>query len=78
MEKLCNSVLIGQLEYHNLLCDEQYGFRQKTSTSTVILNFLKNIIDKIYYRRIVGAMYLDFSKAFDSINHTRLHIPIHS
>ena len=33
---------------------------------------MKNIIDEINDRKIVGAIYLDFSKAFDSINHNRL------
>ena len=72
MEKMCNSLLMRHLEFHSLLCDEQYGFRPKRSTSNAIFNFLKNIIDEINNRKIVGAIYLDFSKAFDSINHTRL------
>ena len=64
--------MTSHLEIKNLLCDEQYGFRPKRSTSTAIFNFLKNIIDEINNRKIVGTIYLDFSKAFDSINHTRL------
>ena len=72
MEKMCNSLLMRHLEFHSLLCDEQYGFRPKRSTSNAIFNFLKNIIDEINNRKIVGAIYLDFSKAFDLVNHTRL------
>ena len=72
MEKLGNSLLTKHLDIHNLLCNEQYGFRPKRSTSTAIFNFIKNIIDEINNRKIVGTIYLDFSKAFDSINHTRL------
>ena len=60
------------LDFHNILSNEQYGFRPKRSTSTAIFNFLKNIIDEINHRKIVGTLYLDFSKAFDSINHNRL------
>ena len=73
MEKLCNSLLTNHLGVHNLLCDEQYGFRSKRSTSTAIFNYIKNIINDINNRKIVGAIYLDFSKVFDSINHTRLY-----
>ena len=72
MEKLCNSLLTKHLDLHNLLCKEQYGFRPKRSTSTAIFNFLKNIVEDINNHKIVGTMYLDFSKAFDSINHSRL------
>ena len=55
-----------------MLCDEQYGFRPKRSTSIAIFNFLQTILDEINNRKIIGAIYLDFSKAFDSINHNRL------
>ena len=72
MEKLCNSLIIKHLGFHDILCDEQYGFRQKRSTSTAIFNFLNNIITEINNKKIVGSIYLDFSKAFDSINHHRL------
>ena len=72
MEKLCNSLLLNHLELNNILCDEQYGFRPKRSTNVAIFNFLNNIINEINNRKTVGAMYLDFSKAFDSINHKRL------
>ena len=72
MEKLCNSLLNRHLELQHLLCDEQYGFRSKRSTSIAIFNYLKNIINDINNRKIVGAMYMDFSKAFDSINHGKL------
>ena len=72
LEKLCNSALCKHLELHNILCDEQYGFRPKRSTGLAIFKFLKNIISDINNKKIVGALYLDFSKAFDSINHWRL------
>ena len=29
-------------------------------------------MDEIHKRKLVGAIYLDFSKVFDSINHNRL------
>ena len=72
MEKLCNSLLRLHLDTHNLLCDEQYGFRPKRSTSIAIFNFIQIMLDEINIRKIIGAIYLDFSKAFDSINHNRL------
>ena len=72
MEKLCNSLYMRHLNMYDILCDEQYGFRPKRSTSTSIFNYLKNIIGEINIQKMVGAIYLDFSKAFDSINHKLL------
>ena len=72
MEKLGNALITRHLERYDILCDEQYGFRPKRSTSIAIFIFLNNIITEINSRKIVGTIYLDFSKAFDSINHRRL------
>ena len=72
MEKLCTNLLNNHLEYNNILCNEQYGFRPKRSTSLAIFNYVKNITDQINQKKIVGAIYLDFAKAFDSINHDLL------
>ena len=69
MEKLCTNVLNNHLEIKNILCDEQYGFRPKRSTSLAIFNYIKNITESINQGKIVGTIYLDFAKAFDSINH---------
>ena len=76
LEKLCNSVLIDHLEMHDILCDEQNGFRRDRSTSTSIFNFVKNITESMNSKKLVGCMYLDFSKAFDSINHNRLLVKL--
>ena len=72
MEKLCTKLLNSHLELNNILCDEQYGFRPKRSTSLAIFNYIKNITEEINQRKIVGSIYLDFAKAFDSINHQLL------
>ena len=55
-----------------LLCPEQFGFRAKESTSLAIFKFLKFITEEINNRKLVGSIYLDFAKAFDSINQGRL------
>ena len=72
LEKLCVKLLNSHLDLNNILVEEQYGFRPKKSTSLAIFTYIKNITDEINRKKIVGAIYLDFAKAFDSINHAIL------
>ena len=72
MENLFNSALNGYLETNNILVDEQYGFRKNRSTSLSIFNYVKFISENLNFNRLVGAIYVDFARAFDSINHFRL------
>ena len=37
-----------------------------------LLSFLKFITEEMNTRTLVGAIYIDFARAFDSINHARL------
>ena len=52
--------------------DEQYGFRKNRSTGLSIFNYVKFITEKMNVNRLVGSIYVDFARAFDSINHARL------
>ena len=72
MEKLCNKILVDYVESQGILCDEQFGFRKKRSTSLAIFNYVKYLTDNINKRKLIGSMYIDFARAFDSINHCRL------
>ena len=72
MEELCSNILKAHLDIHDILCPEQFGFRSKKSTSLAIFKYLKFITEEINNRKLVGSIYLDFAKALDSINHTRL------
>ena len=73
MENLsCNSILNSYLEANDMLCDEQYGFRKSRSTGTSIFKYVKFITENMNVNNIVGSIYIDFARAFDSINHVRL------
>ena len=72
MESLCNKRLNNFLEVNNILCDEQYGFRKNRSTGLSIFNYVKFISENMNMNNIVWSIYIDFARAFDSVNHVRL------
>ena len=69
LEKLIHAQLSFYLDSNNILSDNQYGFRKGLSTSMAIFEVLKtlhqNWNDKLYS----GCIFIDFSRAFDSIDH---------
>ena len=56
-------------ETHNLLISSESGFRPHHSCQTAILKICDSWLAALNKGEIVGATFLDFSKAFDTINH---------
>jgi hypothetical protein len=48
---------------------EQHGFRENSSTQKATFNLLKEIINALNNKRIVGGNFCDLHKAFDCVNH---------
>ena len=65
---ICNQIL-EHLERNNLLCQIQFGFRAKYSTTNALLYATEKIRSDIDNNKMVAAAFLDLSKAFDSISH---------
>ena len=55
-----------------LLSSKQFGFIKGRSTVTQLLKFLDSCVETIVNGGVVDTIYLDFSKAFDSVPHRRL------
>ena len=55
----------------------QFGFLKGKSTTAQILRVLHNIGAKLDKRVQVDAIYLDFAKAFDRVNHKLMRKKVH-
>lgn len=71
-ERLVKTQMSAHLETNRLLSTHQSGFRSGRSTTTALLDITENIRADIDARRISIVVLLDFSKAFDTVNHTFL------
>ena len=57
---------------NNTIYENQYGFRKNHSTSHAVNLSVKQIIDQIEKKRHVIGIFIDLSKAFDTISHEKL------
>lgn len=57
--------LVSFLDKHHVLFEKQFGFRFKHA----ILSIVDKIQKAIEERNYSGGIFLDFSKAFDTVNH---------
>lgn len=60
------------LAHNRLLNSCQSGFRSNRSTSTALLNITDDIRCSLDRKHISLAVFLDFSKAFDNVDHSNL------
>lgn len=72
LEKIIHKRLSSFCEKQCILTPHQYGFRKGCSTELALLNQKEIILDNIENKRITLAIFIDFSKAFDRLNHRTL------
>ena len=69
LEKLIFMRTVKFLKDNNTFTNSQFGFRQKHSTIHALLNFVDKVAHNIDDHSHLIGIFLDFSKAFDTINH---------
>ena len=69
LEKLMYNRLLEFINKHNILYKYQFGFRESHSTSIALTILIDNIMNAIDEGNIVVGLFLDFQKAFDTVNH---------
>ena len=72
LEKVVHRQLFAHLCFHKLLSEKQHGFVTRKSTSTALQDFIAFTTTSINQSQICSGLYIDLSKAFDSLNHSLL------
>ena len=72
MERLLAKRIIKFIQKHKILCRLQFGCREGHSTTHALQELLEKIYANLDNRKICLGIFLDLSKAFDTIDHSIL------
>ena len=68
-EKIMHSRIINFLDSNHSLTESQYGFRAGRSCEHAILDAQNELSSALNKKQICLLLFIDFSKAFDTVNH---------
>ena len=68
-ERVIRKSLVSHMENNNLLSSKQHGFRKKRSCLTQLIDHVDHILKSLNAGDEVDAIYLDYAKAFDKVDH---------
>ena len=69
LEKLMFTRVNKFLEDNKCLYPLQFGFRTRYSTNLTLINITENIGEALDNKKVAGGVFVDFQKAFDTVNH---------
>ena len=77
MEHIVASNLSRHFEQNDILYDLQHGFRERRSCQTQLIQLVEELARNTSQGRQTDLILLDFSKAFDRVNHMKLLHKLH-
>ena len=69
LERIVYNRLINFLNKFNILSSNQYGFRKNHSTAYALILLYDKLSDAIDQGKVTLGLFIDLSKAFDTVNH---------
>jgi hypothetical protein len=72
LEHVVHSSVMRHCDKHQILCDNQHGFRKRRSCESQLIVTIDKIARNYAKNKQVDVILLDFSKAFDKVPHSRL------
>jgi len=77
LEHIIYTHIFSHLSQHNILCDEQHGFRHGRSCETQLILAINDFAETLNNKGQTDLILLDFSKAFDKVSHEHLYHKLH-
>ena len=72
LKHILASHLVKHLDEHDFLCDLQHEFRYKRSSETQLTMFVEDLVRNVSVGKQTDLILLDFSKAFNKVNRSKL------
>ncbi|GAB0207712.1 hypothetical protein GRJ2_003236900 [Grus japonensis] len=72
MEQIILSVITWHVKYNQVIRPSQHGFMKGRSCLTNLISFYDKVTHLVDEGKAVDVVYLDFSKAFDTVSHSIL------
>ena len=69
LERIIYYRMINYLDKYNIIYHQQYGFRRGHSTSMALIQLFDKISSAIDEKKFTIGIFLDLSKAFDTVDH---------
>ena len=68
-EKILNVQIQSHLENESVISTSQFGFQKKKGAQDALIKFVNNAFSSLNSSKMIIGIFIDFSKAFDTIDH---------